>query len=169
LAGAVAKASPDVSDDQADSGKRFTNDSLKAEELATFLGIEAWVFDYEGGFPQCWVEILEEGQNTVNGKPLLKIEEQNRGKESARGKILLFIQRGNIKLYCGSGVTGVGLPDNALWWGWKGFSGITTRLPQKAVTPKAGEEVVLLRQQWFEGNDPAARKVQLLLKAKLSE
>ncbi len=44
----------------------FANDSLEASELADFLGIAAWTFHFEGGVPESWLEVIEDGQKTVS-------------------------------------------------------------------------------------------------------
>jgi hypothetical protein len=57
----------------------FANDSLEASELADFLGITAWTFHFEGGVPESWVEVIEEGQKTVSKPKILETREHNTG------------------------------------------------------------------------------------------
>ena len=151
------------------------NGELTADDLAEFLGVGAWVFEYEGGRPRCWLEIEEEGQKTVSKKEVLAVEESNRRPEAYRGKILFFLRPADAQLRIHSGASrggaGMSLPADALWWGWKSFSGSTTRL-EKPAAPKPGEAVVLLRHETQEGADDAKdpkhpRKVVLTLKMAL--
>jgi hypothetical protein len=153
----------------------FANDSLEASELADFLGISAWTFHFEGGVPESWVEVIEDGQKTVSKPKILETREQNTVKEAQQGKILLFVRRGAIELRIHSGVSsggaGIALSPDALWWGWKSAAGSTDRLQQPFV-PKAAEEVTLLRQTMLETADLAKdpkhpRKVVMTLKARL--
>ncbi len=148
------------------------NGELKAEELAEVLGIGAWVFEYEGGRPRCWLEVEEEGQKTVSKKEVLAVEESNKTPEGRRGKVLFFVRPGDLQVRIHSGVSrggaGIAMPPDALWWGWKSFAGTTDRLERPAA-PKPGEAVVLLRHETREGEadakDPKKpRKVTLTLK-----
>jgi hypothetical protein len=156
------------------AGSAIRNGELTAEELADFLGVGAWVFEYEGGRPRCWLEIEEEGQKTVSQKLVIQVEEANKRPEARRGKVLFFLRRGDLQLRIHSGASrggaGVALPADALWWGWPSFSGATTRL-EKPAAPEPGEEVVLLRHETEEpgrdAKDP--RKVVLTLKLTVEE
>jgi hypothetical protein len=152
--------------------REVRNGALSAEDLAEFLGVGAWVFEYDGGRPRCFLEVEEEGQKTVSKKEVLTVEETNRGPDGRRGKVLLFLRRADVQLRIHSeasrGGAGMALPPDALWWGWKAFSGSTTRL-EKPITPKTGEPVVLLRHEMTEAGDGVAdpkhpRKVVLTLK-----
>ncbi|MDG3004103.1 hypothetical protein [Paludisphaera mucosa] len=146
--------------------------SLSAEDLADFLGIGAWVFEYEGGRPKCWLEAEEVGQKTVSKKEILLVKEANKTPGADRGKILFFLRPSDLQLRIHSeasrGGSGIALPPDALWWGWKAFAGSTTRI-EKPVAPKPGEDVVLLRYETQEleadAKDPKhPRKVVLTLK-----
>ena len=157
---------------QAAPPREIRNGSLSADDLAEFLGVSAWVFEYEGGRPKCLLQIEEEGQKTLSKKEVLAVEEPNHGPEAHRGKILLFMRRADVQLRIHSeasrGGAGMALPPDALWWGWKSFSGSTSRL-EKPVGPKAGEPVVLLRHEMTETGEGVAdpkhpRKVVMTLK-----
>lgn len=152
--------------------REIRNGSLSAEDLAEFLGVGAWVFEYEGGRPKCLLEVEEVGQKTVSKKEVLSVEEPNHGPDGRRGKILLFLRRADVQVRIHSeasrGGAGMALPPDALWWGWKAFSGSTTRL-EKPIAPKPGETVVLLRQEMNETGPDVAdpkhpRKVVMTLK-----
>ena len=156
----------------APAAREIRNGSLSADDLAEFLGVGAWAFEYEGGRPKCLLEVEEEGQKTVSKKEVLAVEEPNKGEAGRRGKILLFMRRTDIQLRIHSGASrggsGMALPADALWWGWKAFSGSTTRL-EKPVAPKPGESIVLLRHEMTEtgeglANPKRPRKVVLTLK-----
>jgi hypothetical protein len=157
---------------------RIANDTLNAEQLATFLGIDAWVFAYEGKLERCWVEIHEEGQKTVGPEVFASLEPPRGDTPAPGGKILLFLRRGEMKLFLetgkvrSAGVVTLGQDD--LWWGWKGsYYGSSGRL-QRTVTPEAGKDVVLVTysQEQAPGsaaNAPPPKKVQLQLKARFGE
>jgi hypothetical protein len=163
---------------QAGGAPRVANDSLNAEQLAIYLGIDAWVFAYEGNLERCWIDIHEEGQKTVGEGVFKPLESPRLEGQVLTGKILLFIRRGEVKLFveCGGSRSeatfGVGQDD--LWWGWKSFKyGATSRL-QKPVEAKVGEDVVLLTNLWQEApssaaSAPAPKKVRLELKARFKE
>lgn len=163
---------PTTTAQQSAPAREIRNGSLSADDLAEFLGVSAWVFQYEGGRPKCLLEIEEEGQKTVSKKEVLAVEEPNHGPEARRGKILLFMRRADVQLRIHSeasrGGAGMALPPDALWWGWKAFSGSTSRM-EKPVAPRPGEPVVLLRHEMTETGDGIAdpkhpRKVVLTLK-----
>jgi hypothetical protein len=157
---------------RAGDGPTITNSALSADELAYFLGVEAWVFEYEGGSPHCWLEVSEEGQKTVEKKVLLEVNARSGGR-GEKGRIILFIKRGEIKLrdHAESSESGasVGLNAKSLWWGWESWGGSMKRLPK--TTLAAGAEVNLLeltRTSFEPGapkNAPASKKVTLVLKA----
>ncbi|WP_165249619.1 hypothetical protein [Paludisphaera soli] len=169
LAGAIGFSTSPGRAEEGKPGSAIRNGELTAEELADFLGVGSWVFEYEGGRPRCWLEVEEAGQKTVSQKRVMQVEESNKGPEARRGKVLFFLRRGDLQLRINSGASrggaGVALPADALWWGWPSFSGSTTRL-EKPAAPRPGEEVVLLRHETEEprqdGKDP--RKVVLTLK-----
>jgi hypothetical protein len=156
---------------------RLEKSNLEAEELADFLGIDAWTFRYSGGRVRCWLEIQEGGRTAV--EPVDGVQDPNRGNADAeQGKILLWIRRGEIRLRVHSGASKGGyfksLAEDALWWGWKSSSGqehiLPVRAGEKGVQVKPGEEVTLLRLMRQEVRDRAhesasARKVTILLKA----
>ena len=175
LAGLGGRASLGRASQSSRDVQSFANDSLKASELADFLGITAWTFHFEGGVPECWVEVIEDGQKTVSKSKILESRELNTVKEAQQGKILLFVRRGGIELRIHSGVSsggaGIGLSPDALWWGWNSATGSTERL-QQPLSPKAAEEVTLLRHTMLENaadaKDPKhPRKVVMTLKARL--
>ncbi|MFO0890200.1 MAG: hypothetical protein U0790_13805 [Isosphaeraceae bacterium] len=154
----------------------LANAPLEAGELADFLGISSWAFAYEGGVPECWLEVQEEGQQTVKNAKLLGIKEPNQSREAMRGKILLFLRPGNLELRINSGASsggaGVTLPPDALWWAWKGRAGSSQRL-ERPVAPKPGQDVTLMNITMDEdkavAKDPKKpRRVQLVLKARLA-
>ncbi len=134
-------------------GQTFANAAIDADELADFLGITIWAFAYDGGAPRCWVEVIEEGQKTVSQPKILDVKANPQATDGAGGKILLFLRPGNVELRINSAVSrggaGIGLPQDALWWGWKGSSGSSTRL-ERPVALKAGQEVTLLRHEMEE-------------------
>jgi hypothetical protein len=158
-------------------GQTFANGVVEAEELADFLGITIWAFVYDGGAPRCWVEVIEEGQKTVSQPKILDTKASAQGPDGPGGKILLFLRPGNIELRINSAVSrggaGIGLAQDALWWGWKGSSGSSTRL-QRPVALKPGQEVTLLRHDMEEAKETAKdpkkpRRVRLLLKATMEQ
>ncbi len=155
------------------AGLTFTNAAIDADELADFLGITIWAFAYDGGAPRCWVEVFEEGQKTVTQPRILDVKASPQTRDGVGGKILLFLRPGNVELRINSSVArggaGIDLSRDALWWGWKGRSGSTTRL-ERPVALKPGQEITLLRHDMGEAKETAAdpskpRKVRLLLKA----
>jgi hypothetical protein len=173
----LGSAKSDASRDPAEGVPRIANDTLSAEQLATFLGIDAWVFTYEGNLLRCWIEVHEDGQKTVDREVLAKVETQQGHKPATDGRILLFIRRGEMKLHLqsggGSSTAALGMGQDDLWWGWKTFTGSTTRL-HKTETPKAGEDVVLVIQDHQEAPSsdakaPPPKKVRLQLKARFGE
>jgi hypothetical protein len=175
LAGLGGKASLGRASQPSKDVQSFANDSLEASDLADFLGIAAWTFHFEGGVPESWVEVIEDGQKTVSKSKILESREVNTVKEAQRGKILLFVRRGGIELRIHSGVSsggaGIGLSPDALWWGWNSASGSTERL-QQPLSPKAAEEVTLLKHTMLENAADAKdlkhpRKVVMTLKARL--
>ena len=125
-------------------GPTFANAAIEADELADFLGITTWAFTYDGGSPHCWVEMTEEGQATVSQPRILEVKTTQAGAAAASGKILLFLNPGNIQLRVNSKVSrggaGIGLPQDALWWGWKAYNGSSSRL-QRPVALKQGHEI----------------------------
>ena len=147
------------------------NGELTAEELADFLGVGAWVFEYEGGRPRCWLEVEEVGQKTVSKPKVLEVAEPNERPEAHRGKVLFFLRRGDIQLRIHSGASrggsGIALPPEALWWGWPAFSGSTTRLERPAA-PKPGDEVVLLRYESEEAVQGVEKPRKVVLTLKLA-
>jgi hypothetical protein len=168
----VATAGTGTAEPPAD-GPTFANGAIEAEELADFLGIITWAFTYDGGSPLCWVEVTEEGQKTVSQPRILEVKTAQAGVNSAGGKILLLVKPGDIQLRVNSrvarGGAGIGLPQDALWWGWKAYSGSTTRL-QRPVALKEGHEIMLLRYDVEEPKSVAKdaqhpRKVHMVVKA----
>jgi hypothetical protein len=172
-------SNPGAVQDRPETPGRLSNGTLDAQNLAIFLGIDAWVFEYEGGYPKCWVEITEEGQNTVDSRNTrLEIAETNHLPEAKKGKILLFLKRGELHSRIQSGISrsdaAAGLAQDALWWGWKGGAAGQSAVLQKTVKPKPGEEVTLLNLSNQEFKNPSAkdqpqRKVRLLFKVMLTE
>jgi len=171
VCGVLASAFAFAKDDEA--AKSVRNGELSAEELADFLGVGVWVFEYDGGRPRCRLEIEEEGQQTVSKKEVLVVEEPADAPDAGKGpgKILFFLRPADIQVRINSATTrggsGLALPADALWWGWSGFSGSTTRL-EKPIDPKPGEDVVLLRYETQEAKEGAEdpehlRKVVLTL------
>jgi hypothetical protein len=151
----------------------FMNATVDADELADFLGISVWAFAYDGESPRCWVEVTEEGQKTVSQPKIIDVPARQGPNAGGGGKILLFLKPGTIELRRNSRVAreggGVGLAPDALWWGWKGGGGSTTRL-ERPVALKAGQEITLLSHEMQEVKDFAKdpknpRKVRLVLKA----
>ena len=154
-------------------GPTFANAAIEADELADFLGITTWAFTYDGGSPHCWVEMTEEGQATVSQPRILEVKTTQAGAAAASGKILLFLNPGNIQLRVNSKVSrggaGIGLPQDALWWGWKAYNGSSSRL-QRPVALKQGHEITLLRYDVEEPKNAAKepkhpRKVHMVVKA----
>jgi hypothetical protein len=154
-------------------GQTFANAAIEADELADFLGITIWAFAYDGGAPRCWVEVIEEGQKTVSQPKIIDVKANSQASDGPGGKILLFLRPGNAELRINSAVSrggaGIGLSQDALWWGWKGSSGSSTRL-ERPVSLKAGQEITLLRHDMEEAKETAKdpkkpRRVRLLLKA----
>src|SRR5438128_6066680 len=125
----------EASDEQA--GHHVEASKVDAQELAEILGIQVWAFHYSGGRIHCSVEIDEDGKN----KEVLSLDS---GKNSQKGRILFWVQRGQIVLRASPGGTaGMGLPNDGLWWGWKSWTGeIST--PDHPVAPKPGEEFTLM-------------------------
>jgi hypothetical protein len=149
---------------------------LEAQELADILGITVWTFRYSGGRVRCWLEIDENGKKTK--EPPDGVQDPNKGNVKAKeGKILLWWRRGELALRTQSGASNggyvKGLPQDALWWGWKGWSGSTqTFSPPMARGP--GSEITLLRYEAVEipqeAKDPKQRrKVTIVLKALFPE
>jgi hypothetical protein len=173
---APAPTAPGAPTTPAEPSPRFSEGALDADNLATFLGLDVNTFEYEGGYPKCWVEITEEGQKTVGQAKVLEIAELNRVPGAKRGKILFFLKRGllatRIQSRSATNNAQMALPDDALWWGWKSqSSGMTERHPTE---PKLGETVTLMKTIWAEIKDDSGkpekpRRVQLELKAVLTE
>jgi hypothetical protein len=149
---------------------------LTARELAEHLGISVWTFHYSGGRVRCWLEIDEDGKTTIH--PVGGVQDPNRDNPKAReGKILLWVKRGAISLRVHSGASsggfGMGLPQDALWWGWKSYSTLSNA-PNPRVTPGHDREATLVNYVVTESKDDAKtpgapRQIALRLKAAFSE
>ena len=144
---------------------------VDAAELAEYLGVSVWSFEYSGKLARIWVEIDAEGKKILvpdrpEDHPNLKLPPS--GEHPEKGKVNLWVKKGEIALkvsgaYAGGHSTGFGA--DALWWGWPSSGG--TSWLQETVKPRPGEEVTLLRHVVTNSQD-SARKVTLLLKAEFA-
>ena len=156
------------------SEHRIEPAELDAEQLARILQIETWTFRYSGGRVRCWLEIEEEGKKTIE-PPGGAVQDPNVGNEKAEeGKILLWWKRGELALRTRSGVSEggyiKGLPEDALWWGWKGVDRTAWHRIEEPIVPDSGKETVLLHYEATErkrdAQDPDnPRKITVTLKA----
>jgi len=156
------------------SEPRIEPAQLDAEQLAGILQIQAWTFRYSGGRVRCWLEIEEEGKKTIE-PPSGAVQDPNVGNEKAEeGKILLWWKRGELALRIQSGVSEggyiKGLPEDALWRGWKGVDRTSWHGMREPIVPDLDEEIILLHYEATErkrdAQDPDnPRKITITLKA----
>lgn len=143
---------------------------VDAAELAEYLGVSVWSFEYSGKLARIWVEIDAEGKKILvpdrpEDHPNLKLPPS--GDHPEKGKVNLWVKKGEIALkvsgaYPGGYATGFGADE--LWWGWPSRC---SSWSEQTVKPRPGEEVTLLQYVVTNSQD-SARKVTLLLKAKFA-
>ncbi|CAN5911019.1 hypothetical protein BH23PLA1_BH23PLA1_29020 [soil metagenome] len=106
---------------------------LTAGQLADILDIEAWTWTYRGPAPECWIEIIEEGQETMPARIPAQGSigsEINPFATGLREGTILFYWRqtepdggGVLHLSVdGRGAYKYGLNSQALTFGWKAWS-----------------------------------------------
>jgi hypothetical protein len=153
---------------------RLERAKLDADELAEILQISVYKFRYSGGPLHCWLEIEEDGKKNSD----VSARDIRKGKEATNdGTILLWWRRGEIRLGLRSdGFSSSylkGLPQEALWFGWKS-AGSTGYTVQTSLTPSVGKTSTLLSYEFVEGksdakNPKAPRKITVALKAKFGD